>query len=453
MTQPQALEILKSGYNVFLTGPAGSGKTYLLNQYINYLKENKVELGITASTGIASTHLNGRTIHSWCGMGIEQKLTDSQIEKLKDKELLWERIRYAKVLIIDEISMLNAGRLDLVDNICKQFRENYAPFGGIQVILCGDFFQLPPVTRSDKEDSRFVVESNVWQDMGIKVCYLEEQYRQEDQRFLQVLNDIRGSRVSAETHAILFERLNKPVGFKIKPTKLYTHNSNVDAYNQFELARLKGDETVYQMQSEGIPHLVKTLKESCLALERLTLKPGAVVMFVKNNFDKGYVNGTLGTVKEIDEESGYPLIKTVRGQEILAYPEKWTIEDGHKILASISQVPLRLAWAITVHKSQGMSLDCAEIDLSKTFEYGMGYVALSRVRSLAGIKLLGLNDMALKVSDKVTELDKVLQQQSRLDLEEFNQLGREAITVMQQEFVRQPEEAEVAESEISDIPF
>ena len=454
MTQPQALEMLKSGYNLFLTGPAGCGKTFLLNQYINYLKQNDVDPGITASTGIAATHINGRTIHSWCGMGIEQNLSDEQIERLTEKEHLWERIKYAKVLIIDEISMLNASRLDLVDRICKEFKESAAPFGGIQTILCGDFFQLPPVTRTAREDGRFVTESGIWQNMGIKICYLEEQYRQEDKRFLQVLNDIRRNGTTADTKAILSERINQPVGFKIKPTKLHTHNSNVDAYNQFELGKLKGKESVYQMYSEGIPHLVETLRESCLAPERLVLKTGTVVMFVKNNFDLGYVNGTLGTLTGFDKDSGYPIIKTVHGKVIIAYPEKWKIEDGHKILASISQVPLRLAWAITVHKSQGMSLDCAEIDLSKTFEYGMGYVALSRVRSLAGIRLLGFNEMALKVGEKVIEMDKQLQEKSRQDLEEFDQLSAEQKTEMQKELVKQPEVTKTAEPvETTGIPF
>ncbi len=453
MTQNEALEILKCGYNVFLTGPAGCGKTYLLNQYIDYLRARDVYLGITASTGIAATHINGRTIHSWCGMGILDRMTLSQIKNLTEKEHLYQRIRYAKVLIIDEISMLNANRLDLVNSICKEFRESPLPFGGLQVVFCGDFFQLPPVTKTIKDDGRFVVESNIWQSMDLKVCYLEEQYRQEDKRFLQILNDIRDNKAGAQTRTILSERLNKPIKFKIKPTKLHTHNSDVDAYNQFELARLKGEEKLFQMWRDGVPHLVESLKESCLAPERLVLKKNTVVMFVKNNFDRGYVNGTLGIVKDFDEDSGYPLIETVYGAEIIACPEKWTIEDGHKILASISQVPLRLAWAITVHKSQGMSLDCAEIDLSKTFEFGMGYVALSRVRSLAGIKLLGLNDMALKVSDKVIELDKRLRQKSEQDLKEFSQLDQEQKITMQEEWVPEPEEYEEVVAEIEDIPF
>ncbi len=412
MTQKEALEIMQSGSNIFLTGPAGAGKTFLLNQYIEYLKKNNVNHGITASTGIAATHLNGRTIHSWCGMGIEERMTDLQIKKLCRKERLQDRIQHAEVLIIDEISMLNASRLDLVDRICKAFKNNSLPFGGIQIILCGDFFQLPPVVNNPTRDGRFVVESDVWQRMDGKICYLEEQYRQEDKTLLNILNDIRNNNADLLTRHILLERYNKPPESKIKPTKLHTHNSDVDAYNEFELEKLKDEEHVFEMTSEGNPHLVKDLKKWCLAPERLVLKKKAVVMFLKNNFDRGYVNGTLGIVKNFDKDSGYPLIETIKGDEIIAFPEKWTIEEDKKVVASISQVPLRLAWAITVHKSQGMSLDCAEIDLSKTFEYGMGYVALSRVRSLAGIKLTGLNEMAMKVSAKAVEIDKKLRQES-----------------------------------------
>lgn len=436
MNQEEAFEILKLGENIFLTGPAGCGKTFLLNKYIRYLKKNDIKIGITASTGIAATHLNGRTIHSWCGIGINETMTDTQIKSLIKKESLGQRIRSTKVLIIDEISMFNATRLDLVDSICKAIRQDLRPFGGMQVILCGDFFQLPPVARG-KEDGRFVAESDIWESMGINICYLEEQHRQEDKIFLRVLNDIRKNTVTKDTGKILKERLNKSVDTKIKPTKLHTHNSDVDAYNIFELNKLDEKEKVYKMQSQGDKYLIKSLKESyCLAPETLKLKVGAVVMFVRNNFNRGYVNGTLGKVIGFDEDNNYPIVEKISGNTITAYPENWMIEDGSEVIASVSQVPLRLAWAITVHKSQGMSLDCAEIDLSKTFEYGMGYVALSRVRSLAGIKLVGINELALKVNEKAIKLDKKLYIKSKKDLKELSQLSKGVIKKRQKDFIK-----------------
>lgn len=436
MNQAEAFEILKSGQNVFLTGSAGSGKTFLLNKYIEYLKKNKVKVAITASTGIAATHLNGRTIHSWCGMGIAETMTNAQLKNFVEKDQVTTRIMSARTLIIDEISMLSANRLDLLDIICKTVRQSLRPFGGLQIVLCGDFFQLPPVARNG-EDSRFVTDSDIWRESDIKVCYLHEQYRQADENFLRVLNDIRGNTVSTKTISILKERFNQTVRSQIEPTRLHTHNINVDSHNNLELEKLSGDSLVFEMISEGNPYLVKNLKEGyCLAPEKLCLKIGAVVMFVRNNFTKGYVNGTLGQVVDFDEDSGRPVVMTVNGNYIVAAPESWSIDEGNKTIASVTQIPLRLAWAITIHKSQGMSLDCAEIDLSKTFEFGMGYVALSRVRSLAGIKLVGLNDMALRINAKVIELDKTLQARSKEDLKEHKKIRKKELLKIQKGFLK-----------------
>ncbi len=417
MTQHEALNILKAGHNVFLTGSAGSGKTFLLNQFIDYLKSENILAGVTASTGIAATHINGRTIHSWCGMGIEETM-NHQVRNSIAKSDLKQRIKKSEVLIIDEISMLSANRLDLVDSICRVVRKSEHPFGGLQVVLSGDFFQLPPVARGG-EDSRFAFESEIWSKMNLKICYLEEQHRHEDKKFLALLNSLRSRENLAVAKKALASRLNKDIKSNIKPTKLYTHNFDVDAYNNLELSRLKTESKSFDMRTHGLSSLVDKLKTGCLAPETLELKMGAVVMFVKNNFKEAYVNGTVGRVIGFDDDSGYPLIETFKGDIIEAKREMWPIEDSSGVLASISQVPLRLAWAITIHKSQGLSLDCAEIDLSRTFEYGMGYVALSRVRSLAGLKLLGLNDLALEVNEKMIIFDEELRERSTQDLNEF----------------------------------
>ena len=202
MKQKEALEILKTGKSVFLTGPAGSGKTFLLTEYINYLRKNEVTVAVTASTGIAATHIGGRTIHSWCGMGIEEDLLPDKINALKKKNYLARSIATNKVLIIDEISMLSAKQLDLVNHICQAFKEDMRPFGGMQVVFCGDFFQLPPVGRNGK-DVRFVTESQVWNNMELKVCYLDEQHRQSDKKFLQLLRSIREGEVTDGLRNIL----------------------------------------------------------------------------------------------------------------------------------------------------------------------------------------------------------------------------------------------------------
>ena len=411
MTQNQALKILKSGVNVFLTGSAGTGKTFLLNQFVSYLKKAKIKVAVTASTGIAATHLEGRTIHSWSGIGIRKDMDEKAIKRLVKNKNLYKKIRETKVLIIDEISMFDADRLDLVDRICKKIREPFLPFGGIQTIVCGDFFQLPPISRGQKP--RFAYESSVWRNSDIKVCYLNKQFRQNDLEFTNILNKFRLNKAGQKELNSLKTRLYKSINSSIKPTQLYTHNINVDKINDYELSRIPKKEMTYYMTSYGNKDLVDFLKKSCLSPEELKLRVGAIVMFVKNNFDAGYVNGTLGEVIDYDDNE-YPVIKIKSGRKIIASPSSWTIEEDDKVIASIKQIPLRLAWAITVHKSQGMSLDTAEIDLSKSFECGMGYVALSRVRTLDNIKLMGINQLALKVNSEIVEKDKEFKELSQI---------------------------------------
>ncbi len=433
MTQSKALDVLKLGHNIFLTGSAGSGKTFVLNQYIDYLRSHEVDVGVTASTGIAATHMNGVTIHSWSGLGIRDSLSDVDIDSLEEKQYLWKRFNNAKVLIIDEVSMLHHFRLDLVERVCRAFKRNNLPFGGLQVILCGDFFQLPPVQRRGEEPAHFVYRSEAWKNMNLKICYLHEQFRQKDNAFLSVLNSIRENRVTGETLDHLSSRHNKEIKKVARPTKLYTHNIDVDSVNQKELEKLPGEIRSFAMAKKGNPRIVEILQKSCLAPQDLQLKKGAQVMFVKNNYEMGYVNGTLGTV--IAFEEGMPLVETLNGKQIMANPIEWDIEEEGRTLAEIKQVPLRLAWAITVHKSQGMSLDAVEIDLSKSFERGMGYVALSRVRSLEGLKLLGWNDMALEINPEVLEFDGLLQDESEKAQRELELLGSSEKINLQKHFI------------------
>src|ERR1035437_1380900 len=191
MTQKEALDILKMGRNVFLTGEAGSGKTFVLNEYINYLKSRAVTVAVTASTGIAATHLGGQTIHSWSGLGVRDSLSDRDIDDMMQKAYLYKRFDQTKVLILDEVSMLHHFRLDMLEWLCRQFKRNEKSFGGMQVILCGDFFQLPPVTRGEIFESQFAFQATSWQDAGFSVCYLTEQHRQNDSQYLSILNEIR----------------------------------------------------------------------------------------------------------------------------------------------------------------------------------------------------------------------------------------------------------------------
>ena len=405
MTQEEALAVLKCGYNAFITGAAGSGKTYLLRKYIEYLRTHGIGVGVTASTGIAATHLDGTTIHSWSGLGIKDLLSEDDLKKLSRKPYLKERFKNTSVLIIDEISMLSQEQFESLDLICQQLKKNKSPFGGMQIILCGDFFQLPPVGKEDA----FVCESELWQKANLKICYLEEQYRHLDKKFVTLLESVRKNEVVGKPLELLKKTVTRSEEVSDKVTKLYTHNANVDEINTKELEAMPGRAVSYTMTGYGDEHLMKSLKTSCLAGEELTLKKGALVMFLKNNFELGYVNGTMGTVSECNPGEN-PIVLTRDGRYITVPLASWEIEDelGKTVLAMVQQYPLRLAWAITVHKSQGMTLESAEIDLSKSFGYGMGYVALSRLTSLDGLYLLGINDMAYRLDPQVHEYEKVL---------------------------------------------
>ena len=483
MKQATALDILKTGKNVFLTGSAGSGKTYTLNEYIHYLRARRVPVATTASTGIAATHMNGITIHSWSGIGIKDELSERDLANLSRKKILKDRLRETAVLIIDEISMLHAKQLNAVNQVLKHMRQSDEPFGGIQVVVAGDFFQLPPVgSRGETNREKFAFMSEAWLEAGFKICYLTEQHRQNtDEKkdainLDNILNQIRGEEgVSFEAIEALQNTFYQDVD--INRTRLFTHNVNVNKINEHELALLNGETVTYNAIAHGDNKLVETLKKSVRTSDELTLKVGAKVMFIKNNNELGVSNGTMGelvgfttikplksssdrsaisddseyddiedeavdgaddetddTIVAIDGEDEpeskalvstdrYPIIKLNNGRQVIAEGEEWIVEDENgEILASYTQIPLTLAWAITIHKSQGMTLDAAEIDLSKTFELGQGYVALSRLKSLEGLKLLGMNDLSLRLDPLARGADsrfKVLSSEAEQAFEEI----------------------------------
>ncbi len=434
MTQKNALDILKLGKNVFLTGAAGSGKTYVLNEYIAYLKKNAIPVAVTASTGIAATHMNGKTIHSWAHIGIKDQLSSSDLNAIFARKEFRLSIAEAKVLIIDEVSMLHHFRLDMVDAVLRKMHGNDKPFGGIQVVLCGDLFQLPPVSRG--VCAQYITDAESWLAMDIHVCYLTEQYRQEDDKLLSLLNEMRSGEVSQASIEYLMQRKNAELATDIVPTKLYTHNADVDAMNERELDKLHTKEKTYKMTGKGDRSVGAALRKSCLAPEELKLKVGAIVMFVQNNYAKGYVNGTLGQVIAFDSDS-MPIVKTLKGKMITASMGSWRVEEGADVIAEINQLPLRLAWAITVHKSQGMTLDAAQIDLSKSFVLGMGYVALSRVKTLDTINLLGLNQQALMVDPAVIEIDRDLVRISDRSTRQITALSREDLKKLHKEYIEE----------------
>lgn len=427
MKQTTALDILKSGQNVFITGSAGTGKTYLLNLFIRYLKERRINPTIVASTGIAASHLGGQTVHSFFSLGIRDTIDDGYIEFLLEKKYLKTRFAKLKLLIIDEVSMISPEIFSSMDKILRAFKHTSQPFGGVQVVISGDFFQLPPVSKVYK-DKRFAWQSPAWKELELKTCYLEKKFRQDDDKLIKILDEIRGGKVSEFSHEIFNSRYQKELDIDFEPTKLYTHNVDVDRINNEELEKLDGSAKHFIYESKGSKKNIEKIFKSSLVLEELVLKKDAVVLFIKNNPEKGYVNGTTGIVTGFDSADNMPIVKSSDGRKIKLNLEEWSIEnESGTVIATVSQIPLRLAWAITIHKSQGMTLDAAEIDLTKTFEAGQGYVALSRIKNIEGLRLIGINDMALKVDPLILHIDDRIKMASKRAGNEIGALSKDQL--------------------------
>lgn len=447
MNQATALKILKTGANVFLTGEPGSGKTHTVNQYVSYLRQYGIEPAVTASTGIAATHLGGMTIHSWSGIGIKSELSRYDLDKIATTEYIVKRIRHTSVLIIDEVSMLSPETLSMVDLVCREVKGNDDAFGGLQVIFVGDFFQLPPVVKAnsidreqvglwEEEHFRFAYSSPAWARAKSIVCYLTEQYRQDDENFLSLLSNIRSNSFSDLHLQYIFSRKTEIGLVPEGVPKLFSHNLDVDRVNENELQKLPSDRYDFLVKKKGAPSLILALQKGCLSPAVLSLKKGAVVIFTKNNQRAGFVNGTLGEVEGFESFTRNPIVRTRDGRRIEVEPMDWAVEENGRIRASITQYPLRLAWAITVHKSQGMSLDEAVVDLSGVFEYGQGYVALSRVRRLSGLYILGWNDMTFQVHPEVLSTDESFRLDSIAMEKAFADMTPDELERLQDNFVK-----------------
>jgi len=424
MKQTLALEIMLSGESALLTGPAGSGKTFVLNQFVQIAKSEGKHVSVTATTGLAATHLGGTTIHSWAGIGVSDHLPQGFAEHVAKGRR--EIIEKTDILIIDEISMLHDYRLDMVDEACRLVRKKDEPFGGIQIIMSGDFFQLPPINRGDSRAGGFVVNSEVWQELDPTICYLGEQHRQDDEVLLDILNALRAGDVRRHHAEKLLARVEAVPPADTVLTELHTVNIDVDTINEKKLKALEGDELFYTQTTTGSDNYVENLQRSVLAPATLRLKKGALVMSVKNALDRKYVNGSLGVVMDFEPSTEYPIVEFNNGRVVSMQPDTWELRDGDKKRASITQIPLRLAWAITVHKSQGMTLDAARIDLRKAFVEGMGYVALSRVKNLDNLYLLGLNRVALQVSQDAQQIDVLLRDRAENDKKKFAHFEKNA---------------------------
>lgn len=382
--QQNILEACLSGKNIFFTGSAGTGKSFLLKRIISALPPDVTMA--TASTGVAACHIGGTTLHAFAGIGDGSGLLKNLCDKAMKTPLVAQKWRKCKHLIIDEISMVDGIFFEKLEAVARHVRKNEKPFGGIQLILCGDFLQLPPVVDKNKCPKRFCFQSASW-DRCVELCFeLKQVHRQKDQEFVSILNSIRIGRVTKE----ISERLLKTATQKIESdgilaTILCSHTNDSNMINSTKLQNLRGEEKVFMSQDSE--NATKLLDMQTVAPSKLIVKTGAQVMLLKNiNVNAGLVNGARGVIVRFEE--GYPVVRFKNKKEFTARPERWYVKSSSGSLLCRKQVPLNLAWAFSIHKSQGLTLDCVEMSLSKIFEAGQAYVALSRAQSLDALRVL-----------------------------------------------------------------
>lgn len=395
--QSAAVDDFERGKNLFITGGAGSGKSYLLS----FLKRNYASRGleVTASTGIAAVNIGGTTIHSWAGIGLANLPIEQIIDNIFTAKFsrVRRKIKQAKALAIDEVSMISREVFEILNKVFQAVRENDKPMGGIQILLFGDFLQLPPVNRGANYFN-FCFNSQAWRDLDLQAVVLDGSFRQGDKNFVKILNNLRIGTLDKSDREVLESRISVSDDGVIRPTILTTHNLKVEEINALELKKIPREEIVHVAEYFGEPARIEFLKKNCLAAEMLKLKVGAQVMMIKNTYQKeGIINGSLGVVRDFSSRKSHPVVEFENKKIITIAPEEWLIEkfDNEKKIvvteAGVSQVPLILAWAMTIHKSQGLTLDKISCDLSDAFSPGQVYVALSRARCLEGVFIKSIN--------------------------------------------------------------
>ena len=397
--QEEALKILRGDENVFLTGSAGTGKSYLINEYKKFFSPKKHP--IVASTGAAAILVGGRTFHSFFGLGIMQGGYEKTIERALKNRRLKSRLKKVVSIMIDEISMLSGESLRAAEEIAFRIREEEAPWGGIKVVAVGDFAQLPPVSRfRDRPDWAF--EDRVWERTNFTPICLDTVVRTQDREFLEILNFIRRGVVNEQVRTFLNSRVVDEAR-DLDMTKLHSRRDFVERINLQKLNELPGEakvfETVYESKDQ---RYIESMKKNAPIPERLNLKLGALVMIRKNDPSQGYVNGSLGIVTQIKENEIQIQLKA--GWPVLLEKSAFTLLDAEGAeVAGAFNFPVNLAYATTIHKSQGMTLDSAVIDLRQLWEPGHAYVALSRVKSPDGLYLTGWSENSIKTDEKVVQ--------------------------------------------------
>lgn len=409
--QKKALSWVKSGKNVFVTGQAGTGKSELI-KYVKTLWESDGRIvAVTSLTGVSALNIGGNTIHSWAGIGLGDLPPVELLKKVRKKPQA-KNWKNTSLLIIDEISMMSPDLMMKLDFVGRAMRRTEKPFGGIQLLLCGDFCQLPPV----KTDV-YCFEAEIWNKCSLEMCHLTQNMRQNDPGFQKVLSEVRMGVLSPEGRELLQSCLNKDVGKNgIIPTKLFSHRKKVDEINQKGLKTISREHnplqrfnsvdfitSVKEVDEENRKYYIESLNKSCPAPPVLDLLIGAQVMLVHNvDLKLGLVNGSRGIVLRFEEYR--PVVKFMSGLETIVQCVDWEVKISDDISVNRRQIPLILAYGSTIHRSQGQTLDCVEMDLGDDlFASGQFYTALSRVRSTEGLCITNLSTQGLISDSKVRE--------------------------------------------------
>jgi len=411
--QASALEAIKAGRNIFLTGAGGTGKSHTIRSIVAWGRSVDKRIDVTAMTGCAALllGLKAKTLHSWAGIGLGRESPASLAESIKRSRKTLRRWMDCQILIIDEISMMMPELLEKLDFIARRVRRKEAErFGGIQLVLAGDFCQLPPVTKDseEKEKPLFAFQSAIWTTLLDETHHLTKIERQPDPAFQAILTEARMGHLSPASIAILNGRKGLPWKTdEIRPTLIFSRNSDVSTINAVNMEALEGEETVFKAATvtgaagsstatggstdSDIETQLTRLDLDAPYEPILTLKVGAQVMLLTNlDQERGLVNGSRGVVLHFSA-TGLPVVRFLSVPEpVVVDRATWMLPDNDTV--GRAQIPLKVAYAITIHKSQGATLDCALIDIgSNTFEYGQAYVALSRVKSLEGLHIWSLN--------------------------------------------------------------
>lgn len=402
--QKIALELLQSGENIFLTGGAGSGKSFVVRQFMKKL--NPKELPILASTGAAAILIGGRTFHSFFGLGIMEGGPKETLKRGLEDMKLMKRLREVEGVIIDEISMIPSNALEVAEAFARHARESDLPWGGMRVIVVGDFAQLPPVTRTG-QIREWSFASPVWEKSGFQVAQLLESQRSYDTHFLQVLADVREGKTTPLVREYLDSKIREH-DESDEITRLFPRRDQSEIFNQKKIAQIPEPEVKIPSIYLGQEKLVESLKRNSPIPGELVLKVGAKVLFVQNDPSKRWVNGTKGTVVDIAPDK--ITVEKETWRHVTVDKAQFSLQNAEgNTVASVINFPLTLAYATTIHKSQGATLDELWVDLSRLWEPGHAYVALSRLRTGEGLKLLGWNSRSILTDPQVTRFYKEIQ--------------------------------------------